>query len=84
MSRLLCIAVASVLSVATQAVLAQEGHERPEAEPGTLKAVRVEVEAGKLYSPSDLASSGLSAEDLIPVSSFASSGKIDPSSRNDH
>lgn len=85
MSRLLmCIATASLLSVAAQAVLAQEVHEMPEAEPGSATLVRVEVEAGSLYSPYDLASSGLSPKDLIPVSNFVSSGTIDGSSRNDY
>lgn len=82
MSRLLVyIATASLLSVTTQAVLAQDVHERPEAEPGTASVPRVEVEAGRLYSPYDLASSGLSAKDLVSVSNFISSGKIDPPSR---
>lgn len=85
MSRLLvCIATASLLSVTTQAVLAQDAHERPQTEPGTSEVSRIEVEAGKLYSPYDLASSGLSAKDLIPVSNFVSSGRIDPPSRNDN
>lgn len=86
MSRLLvCIATASLLSLTAQAGLTQEAHERPEAEPGTSKMPRVEVKAGSLYSPYDLASSGLSPEDMVSVSNFVSSERvIDGSSRNDY
>lgn len=86
MSRLLiCVATAAMLSVAAQAVPAQEAHERPEPEPGTSKMAQVEVEAGRLYSPYDLASSGLSAKDLISVSNFVASERVpDGSSRNDY
>ena len=85
MSRLLvCIATASLLSATTQAGLAQDAHERPEPDPGPSQVSQVEVEAGKLYSPYDLATSGLSAKDLVPVSNFVSSGRIDPPSRNDN
>lgn len=85
MSRLLvCIATASLLSIASQAALAQEAHEKPDPKPGTSQVNHVEVEAGRLYSPYDLDSSGLSAKDLVRVSNFVSSGKIDPPSRNDN
>jgi hypothetical protein len=86
MSRLLiCITTASLLSITAQAVTAQDAHERPEAEPGALKAAQVEVEAGRLHSPYDLASSGLSSKDLVLVSNFASAERvIDGSSRGDY
>ena len=85
MSRLLvCIVTATLLSVASQAALAQEAHEKPDPEPGTSHVDHVEVEAGDLYSPYDLASSGLSAKDLVRVSNFVSSGKIDRPSLNDN
>jgi hypothetical protein len=85
MSRLLiCVATASLLSITAQAVSAQDAHERPETEPGTSKAAQVEIEAGHLHSPYDLASSGLSSKDLVSVSSFASAERvIDGPSRDD-
>lgn len=85
MSRLLIyVATASLLSITAQAVSAQDAHERPESAPGISKAAQVEVEAGRLHSPYDLASSGLSSRDLVSVSNFASAERvIDGPSRDD-
>lgn len=84
MSRLFVFATTALLSVAAQTALSQEIHESPEAEQGKSNPVRVEAEVGRLYSPYDLASSGLAADDIIWVSSFASSKVADGSSRNDY
>lgn len=84
MSKLMFVAAASLLAIATQAALAQEAHESPDATSKSSEGVRVEVEAGRLHSPYDLASSGLSREDLVLVSAFTSSGTVDGSSRNDY
>ena len=85
MSRLLiCVATASLLSITAQAVFPQDAHERPETEPGISKAAQVEVEASRLHSPYDFASSGLSSNDLVSVSNFASAERvIDGPSRDD-
>lgn len=84
MSRFLVFsAAASLLSLSAQAGLTQEVHESPDARPGTSDVVLVEVEANSLYSGYDLASSGRAPEDMISVTKFASSGKIDASSRDD-
>lgn len=85
MSRLLiCVAAASLLSITAPAVSAQDAHERPETEPGISKAAQIEVEAGRLHSPYDLTSSGLSSNDLVSVSNFASAERvIDGPSRDD-
>lgn len=85
MSRLFVFVVtASLLSGTAQTGLAQEVHESPQSEPGTSDMVRVQVKANTLLSGYDLASSGLAAEDMILVSKFPSSGKLDSSSRNDY
>jgi hypothetical protein len=84
MSRLLVFAAASLLSVSAQTALSQEVHESPDAKPGTSEVVRVEVDAGRVHDARDLASSGLAAGDKIWVTSFASSGVIDGSSRGDY
>ena len=85
MKRLLAfVAAASLLSVTAQTALTQEIHERPEAKPGTSEVVKVEVEAGRVNSAYDLASSGLTATEGIRVTSFRSSGMVDGSSRGDY
>jgi translation initiation factor 6 (eIF-6) len=85
MTRLLAfVAAASLFSVTAQTALTQEAHEQPDPQPGTSEVVKVEVEAGRVNSAYDLASSGLAATDKISVTSFASSGVIDGSSRGDY
>lgn len=87
MSRILVFAAtASLISAAAHMALAQEAHESPDNKPGTSIMKQIEVRAGSLYSPYDLASSGLNAEDLVPVSSFTSSEKreADRPSRDDY
>lgn len=81
---LMLVVTASFLSSIAQSGLTQEAHERPDPEPGMSDVVRIEVRADRLLGGYDLASSGLAADDLISVTGFPSSGKIDASSRNDY
>ena len=84
MSLLKFAAAAALLSVSAQTALAQEAHESPDARPGTGEVVQVEVEAGRVYDARDLASSGLARSDKVWVTTFATSGAADGSSRSDY
>jgi hypothetical protein len=73
------VATASLLSVSAQTGLT----ESPDPIPGTSEAVRVQVNAGTIYEPRDLASSGLAAGDMVEVTSLGWSGVGDSPSSNE-
>lgn len=77
------VATASLLSVSAQTALTQEAHESPDPNPGTSEVVRVQANAGTIYEPRDLASSGLDAGDMVEVTSLGWSGIGDSPSSNE-
>lgn len=81
-------ATVALLSVTAQPAATEQVHESPHVspldQPRAAALELVEVEAGRLYDAHDLEGSRLAAGDRIAVTSFPSSGRIDPSSRSDH
>ena len=77
------VATASLLSVSAQTALTQEAHESPDPNPGTSEVVRVQVNAGIVYEPRDLAGNRLATGDMVEVTSLGWSGPGDSPSRNE-
>lgn len=80
-------ATLTALAVLAGGSLASASSTYPNERPDTFKVVsevaKKSVAAGTIFSGSELARRGLSADDIVRVSVLPSNGMIDPSSRGD-